>query len=90
MALQDRYETPITAKQLPNGRMVYRSMRPKTVNGNFLTDSNIIAEDMLRMDRLASNVYGDPLDWWILAAVNKRFHGSMFFKPGSTIVVPVE
>lgn len=90
MSLQSRYDTLIEQKQLPNGRLVYRSLLPKTVTADIMTDSEVQADDTVRMDRLAANAYGDPLQWWKIAAVNKRFQGSMYFKPGSTIIVPAE
>ena len=90
MSLQDRYSTIMQHRQLPNGRLVYRSLLPTTISTDVLSDSHIEATDTLRMDRLAANVYGDPLDWWRLAAVNGRFHGSMFFKPGFTIIISAE
>ena len=90
MALQDRYANPLKQKQLPNGKMVYRSMRPKSIRPNALSDSQITADDTIRMDKLAANVYSDQFDWWIIASVNGRFQGSMFFKPGSTIIIPAE
>ena len=90
MALQDRYDTPLQYKQLPNGKLVYRSLRTKTISRDVLNDSEIVADDTIRMDNIAYNVYGDPLDWWRLASVNGRFHGSMFFKPGSTIIITAE
>ena len=90
MALQDRYDTPLQYKQLPNGKIVYRSLRPRTIIPDALNDSEIVANDTIRMDNLAVNVYGDQHSWWRIAAVNGRFNGSMFFRPGSIIIIPAE
>jgi hypothetical protein len=90
MSLQDRYANPLKQKQLPNGKMVYRSLRPRSIKPDILNDSQINADDTIRMDKLAANVYSDQFDWWRIASANGRFQGSMFFKPGSIIIIPAE
>lgn len=85
---QERYDTILETRRLPNGRLVYRSLRPKTVVPNSLTDVQITATDTIRMDMLANNVYGDPNQWWRIAAANGRANGSLFFKAGTGIIIP--
>lgn len=88
MAAQDRYDTPLDTRTLPNGHVVYRSVRPLAVFSNPLTDNTILANDALRMDVIAQNVYDDPQNWWRIAAVNGHMNGSLYFRPGMTIVIP--
>lgn len=86
--LQDRYDTPLNTKKLPDGKVVYRSLRPKTIIPNPITDVQITATEGTRMDILANNVYGSSTDWWLIASANGRFKGSLYFKPGSSIIIP--
>lgn len=85
---QDRYENALETKRLPNGKLVYRSARPKRANLNPLSDVTIKASDVRRMDRLAKNAYGNTMDWWKIAAANRRVDGSLYFRPGSDIIIP--
>lgn len=87
-SLQDRYSTPVQTKTLPNGRTVYVSLMPKPVPFNVLTDPQITATDVVRMDVMAQNVYGSANDWWRIAAANGKADGSLFFRVGSNIIVP--
>lgn len=90
MSTQERYNTPLDVRTLPNGNVVYRSVIPTTVATNPLTDNSITATDTLRMDVIAQNVYGDSQQWWRIAAANGRANGSVFFQPGTTIIIPAK
>mgnify|MGYP007089350295 CR=1 FL=1 len=85
---QDRYATPLVTKKLPDGKVVFRSARPISIKPKPLTDIEITASDVLRMDKLARNAYGSVQDWWVIASANGRVDGSLFFRPGSQVVIP--
>jgi hypothetical protein len=87
---QDRYATPLTVKKLEDGRMVYRSCRPRGVKNNSLRDVVVPATDVMRMDKVSYNAYGSSQRWWKIAAANRRVDGSMYFKPGSDVIIPSE
>lgn len=88
MATQDRYANQLDLRTLDNGKIVYRSARPKAIQSSPLTDVSITANDALRADVIASNVYGDATQWWRIASVNRPFAGSLFFRPGMNIIIP--
>lgn len=84
---EDRY-IKLETKILPDGRTVYKSAIPLNVEGDSITDPVIIANERDRMDVIAYNVYGSPLDWWRIAAANKHVNGSLHIKPGTKLVIP--
>ena len=84
---EDRY-VKLETKVLPNGKTVYRSAIPRTVDADPLTDTTIIANEQDRMDIIAHNVYGDSAEWWRIAAANKRVDGSLHLKPGNSVIIP--
>lgn len=83
---EDRYRK-LEKKKLPDGRIVYRSAIPKTVE-TFEDDTHLIAGELDRMDIIAANAFGSSLDWWRIAAANKKVNGSIFFKPGQKVIIP--
>ena len=85
---QDRYDTAIETRRTRDGKLVYRSLRPRSIKPNPLTDLLIPASDSTRIDKIAFNVFGSALDWWRLASVNGRVDGSLYFRPGTKIVIP--
>lgn len=84
---EDRYEN-LEVKVLPNGRQVYRSARPKNMTPSD-ADLRVVADEKDRLDIIANNVYGDPNEWWRLAAINGRFKGSLHTRPNNEIIVPL-
>lgn len=82
----DRY-VKLETKRLPDGRVVYRSCRPRAVETNE-ADASFEASSTDRMDVVAHNVYGSAMDWWRIAAANKRVDGSLFLKLGTTVIIP--
>lgn len=85
--IHDRYER-VETKRLPNGRIVYRSLRPKSVTVNPMQDVSLTATSTLRADILAHNAYGAADKWWKIVAANGKFAGSLFFGVGDTIYLP--
>lgn len=85
--IHDRY-VRVETKRLPNGRIVYRSMRPKSVIVDPMQDVSLTATSNLRADILAHNAYGSAEKWWKLVAANGKFAGSLFFGTGETIYLP--
>ena len=67
---------------------MYNSAIPKGYRPSPGTDVTIPATDVLRMDKLAHDIYGSPIDWWKIAAANRRVDGSLYFRPGSDIILP--
>ena len=86
--VQDRYATTLATKQLPNGRVVYVSLRPLSIKPKPLTDNTLTATDAVRMDKVANDIYRSPLNWWRIASANGLVNGSLFFRDGTTIVIP--
>ena len=84
---QDRYENRVEIKTLRNGKKVYRSLRPKSISPDS-TNIQITATDTLRMDSLSYTLYGTPMEWWKIASINGRVDGSLYFRPGSQILIP--
>lgn len=87
---QERYETPMETRTLANGRMVYRSLRPKRYENDPLRDVEILSTLGTRMDKLSNEFFGTSLSWWKIALANGKVDGSLYFKPGTKIVIPVK
>lgn len=85
--IDDRY-VKVETKQLSNGKLVYKSLRPRTINVDSTTDLAITADNTIRADVLAYNVYGSPEKWWKIVIANSKFAGSLFFTPGQQIFIP--
>lgn len=83
---EDRY-VRLTKKTLRNGKEVYRSARPKAVSTDE-ADIRIVANEQTRMDVLANNVFGSAMEWWRIAAANRRVDGSIHMKPNQTVIIP--
>jgi hypothetical protein len=86
---EDRY-IKVETKTRPDGKLVYQSCIPKSIVVNELNDIQIVVSETDRMDVIANNVYGSAMDWWKIAAANKRTNGSLHLKPGTTIFIPQE
>ena len=86
MPSQDRYELPLLAKTLPDGRIVFRPNRLKIIETD-AQDITLTVGPEDRMDIISNNVYGTAAGWWRIATVN-GFKGSLHFKPGDIITVP--
>lgn len=83
---EDRY-IKLETKTLSDGRTVYRSSIPATVDVND-NDQFVIANERDRLDIIAYNAYGSALDWWRIAAANKNVNGSLHLTPGTKLVIP--
>jgi len=84
---EDRY-VKLEIKTLEDGRRVYKSARPRAVLIDEDTDVNLVANERDRMDVIARNVFGSTMDWWRIAAANRRVDGSLHIVPGTTIYIP--
>ena len=87
---QERYQNPMTTRRLSNGKVVYNSLLPKGYRENPTKDVILTATDVLRMDKMANDVYGSAMNWWRIAAANKKVNGSLYFRPGNDIIIPTE
>ena len=85
---QDRYSTPLTTRKLEDGRVVFLSARPESIKPTPFKDVEVLAAQKTRMDVLANNAYGSAQNWWVIASANGRVDGSLFFRPGSKIIIP--
>jgi nucleoid-associated protein YgaU len=83
---EDRY-VKLETKTLPNGRVVYRSARPLPIDPG-PNDLSFTANERDRMDIIAHNAYGSPVEWWRIAAANRISKGSALIPPGTTVVIP--
>ena len=84
---EDRY-VELRTKILPNGRIVYRSARPRPVKVDETTDFQLVATERTRMDVIAHNVFGSSTEWWRIAAANKRVDGSLHMLPNKNLIIP--
>ena len=84
---QERYETKLVTRQLPDGRTVYTSAIPRSVKVDE-QDIVIVADQNDRADIIANNVYRTPVDWWKIASANGKVDGSLYFTPGQDITIP--
>jgi hypothetical protein len=87
MTAQDRFENQLQTKTLRDGRVVFIPNRLKSIDENIM-DVHIIVDELDRADLIANNVFGSAAEWWRIVAINKSFKGSLFFKPGTEIVIP--
>ena len=85
---QDRYQTPIATRQLSNGKLVYRSLLPKSITANSTTDIELTVSDIHRLDRVSFEIYGTQHDWWRIVSANGNFKGSLFYPPGTKLLIP--
>jgi hypothetical protein len=83
---EDRYRK-LKTKKLVDGRVVYSSAIPVSIETDDL-DESFVANERDRMDIVAKNQFGSALDWWRIAAANKKVNGSLHFKPGQTVIIP--
>lgn len=90
MNIQDRYDTKVEVRTIESNKRVYRSLRPRAIEPDPTSDIEIEASDATRMDKLSGDTFGSALDWWRFASVNGNFKGSMYFKPGTKIIIPVK
>lgn len=86
-SVNDRY-IKLETKILPTGKTVYKPCIPISVNSDPNTSLTIIANEDDRMDIIGKNVFGAVMDWWRIAAANKRVNGSIHIKPGSSLIIP--
>ena len=84
---EDRYQS-FTTKKTVDGKLVYKSLLPKKIVPNPLTDISIPASDISRMDVIANNVYGSAQDWWKIASANGKVNGSLYLTPGKKMIIP--
>lgn len=84
---QDRYDTQLTIKKLPDGRTVYAPAIPRSIQPA-IDDIIITTSADNRADIIAQNAFGDASDWWRIIAANGNFDGSIFFNPGIQIIIP--
>lgn len=84
----ERYIKTLETVTLLDGRVVYKPSITKTIVGNSLTDLTIVANDHDRLDIMANNTYGSPMDWWRIASANNNVNGSIHLKPGTVLVIP--
>lgn len=88
--MNERYANKVKVKQLKTGKLVFNSLRPKSIKPNLVTDITLPATEARRMDEVANRVYGNPESWWKIAAANGKVNGSLYFRPGSTIIIPTK
>lgn len=84
---EERYDK-VEKKTLQNGKIVYRSLRPKIIRGNPVTDIILVAGEQDRADIIAKNVYGSPTKWWKIAAANRNVNGSLHMSPNTDVIIP--
>lgn len=83
---ENRY-VKLQRKTLVDGTVVYKPALPKVIETTD-DDTVIIAGELDRMDVIAANAFGSPLEWWRIAAANKKVNGSLMFKPGQKVIIP--
>jgi ABC-type polysaccharide/polyol phosphate transport system ATPase subunit len=84
---EDRY-VKLSTKTLPDGRVVYKSAITVKPIIDPLNDLTFTAGERDRMDILGKNGFGEATDWWRIAAANGLVNGSLYIRPGTTLVIP--
>jgi hypothetical protein len=51
-------------------------------------DIIITAGEEDRMDIIANNVYGTPIDWWRLALLNNLVTGTLYIPSNTQFIIP--
>jgi nucleoid-associated protein YgaU len=75
-------------KKTLDGREVYRaSVLPSIPKSPW--DVTIATETGDRLDTLATQFYGDPSLWWVIASANNIHTAPIGFKDGTILRIPV-
>lgn len=59
---------------------------PGTSSGSTYSYKTVVQGD--RLDTIASDIYGDPLQWWRIADANPSLDDVLTLIPGTRLVVP--
>jgi hypothetical protein len=82
-----RYNNSPIKKTL-DGREVYRASVLPSIPKSTL-DVTIATETGDRLDTLATQFYGDPSLWWVIASANNIHTAPIGFKDGTILRIPV-
>jgi nucleoid-associated protein YgaU len=82
-----RYNNSPIKKTL-DGREVYRTSVLPSIPKSTL-DVTIATETGDRLDTLATQFYGDPSLWWVIASANNIHTAPIGFKDGTILRIPV-
>jgi hypothetical protein len=82
-----RYNNSPIKKTL-DGREVYRASLLPSIPKSTL-DITIATETGDRLDTLATQFYGDPSLWWVIASANNIHTAPIGFKDGTILRIPV-
>ena len=84
--MASRYQNIQTQKS-DNGKTIYLPVKyPSLVPSN--NDYYIIAREEDRFDLIASDFYGQPTYWWVVAMANDLPGDSMYAPPGTQLRIP--
>lgn len=82
-----RYTTPLTISKTDSGVRYFDTVIPTPVE---LRGNEILYETKIgdRWDLLAYQYYRNASLWYIIAKANNGLNGSIFIKPGTTVIIP--
>lgn len=82
-----RYQTEIVVKRTTDGKRYYSTVIPI----NPIKDTveySIVTRIGDRWDTLAHKYLGSASLWYVIANANNSLNGSIFIKPGTTVIIP--
>lgn len=82
-----RYINNIQIKKTDDGKQYYSSAIPYTPSINSV-EYTYVARMGDRWDTIAYEYLGSAARWHEVANVNNSINGSIFIKPGTTIIIP--
>ena len=82
-----RYQNNITVKKTEVGKRHYTSAIPSDPIEEQL-EYNYKARMGDRWDTIAYKYLGSAALWYVIANANNGLNGSIFIKPGTTIIIP--
>lgn len=82
-----KYSIPISVETTDSGKRYYSS---GLLEGYTPSDADFtyVTRPLDRWDLLANRFYRNPQFWYVLVRANGGADGSMFIRPGRTIIIP--
>jgi nucleoid-associated protein YgaU len=82
-----RYQNRINREKTETGKSYYSSAIPvDPIEEQIQYQHRARIGD--RWDTLAYKYLGNPALWYVIANANSALNGSIFIKPGSTVIIP--
>lgn len=82
-----RYQNDVTIEKTESGKRYYTSAIPEN-SATEQVQYTYRARIGDRWDTLAYKYLGNAALWYVVARTNNALNGSIFIKPGTTIIIP--